>query len=45
MKIIKYKVKQIIRKGKIPILTKYSGRSKVASQKPRCHGRFVKNRK
>ena len=42
MKIIKYKVKQIIRQGKVPILTKYSGRSKVASQKPRCHGRFVK---
>ena len=42
MKIIKYKVKQIIRQGKIPISTKYSGRSKVASKKPRCHGRFVK---
>jgi hypothetical protein len=42
MKIIKYKVKQIIRQGKVPILVKYSGRSKVASQKPRCHGRFVK---
>ena len=45
MKIIKYKVKQIIRQGKVPILTKYSGRSKVASLKPRCHGRFVKSRK
>ena len=42
MKIIKYKIKQIIRQGKVPIMTKYSGRSKVASQKPRCHGRFVK---
>jgi hypothetical protein len=42
MKILKYKLKQIIRQGKVPILTKYSGRSKVASQKPRCHGRFVK---
>ena len=42
MKIIKYKVKQIIRQGKVPISSKYSGRSKVASQKPRCHGRFIK---
>jgi hypothetical protein len=42
MKIIKYKVKQIIRQGKVPIMKKYSGRSKVASQKPRFHGRFVK---
>ena len=42
MKILKYKIKQIIRQGKVPISTKYSGRSKVALQKPRCHGRFVK---
>ena len=42
MKIIKYKVKQIIRQGKVPMSSKYSGRSKVASQKPRCHGRFIK---
>ena len=42
MKSIKYKVKQIIRQGKVPISSKYSGRSKVASQKPRCHGRFIK---
>ena len=42
MKIIKYKVKQIIRQGKVPISSKYSGRSKVASQNPRCHGRFIK---
>ena len=42
MKIIKYKVKQIIRQGKVPISSKYSGRSKVACQKPRCHGRFIK---
>ena len=42
MKIIKYKIKQIIRQGKVPISSKYSGRSKVASQKPRCHGRFIK---
>ncbi len=42
MKILKYKVKQIIRQGKTPVITKYYGRSKVASQKPRFHGRFVK---
>ena len=42
LKILKYKIKQIIRQGKVPISTKYSGRSKVALQKPRCHGRFVK---
>ena len=42
MKIIKYKVKQIIRKKKIPIITKFSGRSKIAILKPRSHGRFIK---
>ena len=42
LKILKYKIKQIIRQGKTPIMTKYYGRSKVASQKPRFHGRFVK---
>ena len=42
MKILKYKIKQIIRQGKTPVITKYYGRSKVASQKPRFHGRFVK---
>ena len=42
MKIIKYKVKQIIRKKKIPIITKFSGRSKIAYLKPRSHGRFIK---
>ena len=42
MKIIKYKVKQIIRKKKIPIVTKFSGRSKIAILKPRSHGRFIK---
>ena len=41
-KIIKYKLKQIIRKKKIPVITKYFGRSKVACLKPRSHGRFVK---
>ena len=45
MKILKYKVKQIIRQGKTPVITKYYGRSKVASQKPRFHGRFVKKTK
>ena len=45
MKIIKYKIKQIIRQGKSPIMTKYYGRSKVASQKPRLHGRFIKKKK
>ena len=45
MKILKYKIKQIIRQGKTPIMTKYYGRSKVASQKPRFHGRFVKKSK
>jgi len=44
MKILKYKVKQIIRQGKTPIITKYHGRSKVASQKPRFHGRFIKKK-
>ena len=42
MKIIKYKIKQIIRKKKIPIITKFSGRSKIAILKPRSHGRFIK---
>ena len=41
-KILKYKLKQIIRKKKIPVITKYFGRSKVACLKPRSHGRFVK---
>ena len=41
-KIIKYKLKQIIRKKKIPVITKYFWRSKVACLKPRSHGRFVK---
>ena len=45
MKILKYKIKQIIRQGKTPIITKYFGRSKVASQKPRFHGRFIKKTK
>jgi hypothetical protein len=45
LKILKYKIKQIIRQGKTPIMTKYYGRSKVASQKPRFHGRFVKKSK
>ena len=45
MKILKYKIKQIIRQGKTPVITKYYGRSKVASQKPRFHGRFVKKTK
>ena len=45
MKILKYKIKQIIRRGKTPVITKYYGRSKVASQKPRFHGRFVKKTK
>ena len=45
MKILKYKFKQIIRQGKTPIMTKYFGRSKVASQKPRFHGRFIKKNK
>ena len=42
MKIIKYKVKQIIRKKKSPFITKFSGRSKIAYLKPRCHRRFIK---
>jgi len=42
MKIIKYKVKEIIRKKKCPFITKFSGRSKIAYLKPRCHGRFIK---
>ena len=45
LKILKYKIKQTIRQGKTPIMTKYYGRSKVASQKPRFHGRFVKKSK
>ena len=44
MKILKYKIKQIFRKGKIPIVTKYYGRSKVALLKPRLHGRFIKKK-
>ena len=42
IKIIRYKIKQIIRQNKSPIITKYSGRSKVANLKPRLHGRFIK---
>ena len=42
MKIIKYKMKLMIRFKNYPITKKFSGRSKVASLKPRAHGRFVK---
>ena len=42
MKIIKYKMKLIICFKNYPIIKKFSGRSKVASLKPRAHGRFVK---
>ena len=42
MKIIKYKMKLMIRFKNYPIIKKFSGRSKVASLKPRAHGRFVK---
>ena len=45
IKIIRYKIKQIIRQNKSPIITKYSGRSKVANLKPRLHGRFIKKNK
>jgi len=45
MKIIRYKIKQIIRQNKKPVITKYSGRSKVAILKPRLHGRFIKKNK
>jgi hypothetical protein len=42
LKIIRYKLKLINRLKKIPIIKKFSGRSKVASMKPRLHGRFIK---
>ena len=42
LKIIKYKLKLIFRMKKTPIFKKFSGRSKVASMKPRSHGRFIK---
>ena len=42
LKIIRYKLKLINRMKKIPIIKKFSGRSKVASMKPRLHGRFIK---
>ena len=42
MKILKYKMKLMIRFKNYPIIKKFSGRSKVASLKPRHHGRFVK---
>ena len=44
IKILRYKIKQIIRQGKSPIITKYIGRSKIASKKPRLHGRFIKTK-
>ena len=44
MKIIKYKIKNIIRQKKKPIITKYYGRSKIASEKPRFHGKFIKKK-
>ena len=44
MKIIKYKIKNIIRQQKKPIITKYYGRSKIASEKPRFHGKFIKKK-
>ncbi len=44
MKIIKYKIKNIIHQRKKPIITKYYGRSKIASQKPRFHGKFIKKK-
>ena len=44
IKILRYKIKQIIRQGKCPVITKYIGRSKIASKKPRLHGRFIKTK-
>ena len=44
MKILKYKMKQIIRQGKTPIITKYYGRAKVAQEKPRLNGRLIKRK-
>jgi len=44
IKILRYKIKQIIRQGKSPIITKYIGRSRIASKKPRLHGRFIKTK-
>ena len=44
IKILRYKIKQIIRQGKTPINTKYIGRSKIALKKPRLHGRFIKTK-
>ena len=35
-------MKLIIRQVKTPIITKYYGRAKVAQQKPRMNGRFIK---
>ena len=45
IKILKYKMKTIIRHIKNPIITKYSGRSKIANEKPRLNGRFIKKKK
>lgn len=42
LKIIRYKVKQIQKQAKKPVVTKYSGRSKVASLKARYRGRFIR---
>ena len=45
IKILKYKMKTIIRHIKNPIITKYSGRAKIANEKPRLNGRFIKKKK
>lgn len=41
--ILKFKLKKFNKRNSRPILTKYSGRSKVASRKLRFKGRFIKN--
>ena len=41
-KILRYKQKLFLRRQMTPISKKFSGRSKVASQKLRVNGKFVK---
>lgn len=45
MKIIRYKIKNIQKQDMKPVMTKYSGRSKVASLKARYRGRFIRTDK
>lgn len=41
-RILKYKLKVVSRRSRCPISKKFTGRSRVATEKVRVNGRFVK---